>query len=786
MGSDISSQPTFRSLGARKDYFYTDWEKAQLFADGIDKIKGLLTNANVGCQPRSIPELVRIIFDENRHDREIETIREAIRPTCRFGFHDMSATGTKLLACLAITQDPNCFGKNGELRTEYTKSVIRGWFSNGDTVTLDDSALMNIRLDSADNDKDGKDRIILGKNRLSTVGLYSAGRLADSIQTNRKAAKLGQTEMTLDLSTRPIKTVTNPFNEAALGDMHANSVMLLHQLVQLGFAEIQAGKEGNWDQLVAKIKTSDVNGFRDLLSQTLELKHPEKKLVLLGDLLSDRSFNDWFMLGVIDFLHEKNQSFDIIFSNHDAAFIEYYLFNKDKPSNEVYAAKSTKNDRQKIVHATNPNSSLQALNQKLNHDPSLRQEYLRMTGNYINHLSLLGCSEDQRSLYSHGVVNQAMMDSMLEAAGKTEEELENLGLQEKTRIINSHFRSQALGSLEDFHELFQPCDAVTENEPNPFYLSIWNTGPFQDNRHIHKTKGKQYLNADIPVGATQAVHGHTKDMKAVYDETEAKSLSDYKQLQKLMTGSHPPWNLQDWISNCLPLFINLENNFALMGRLGTMFTLFLDKARSLAASETTSGLGKKIDAYLKQCTEIPMHEVNWFNAYSSTDPNDPVMREKRRQNPQDPSKASYAGMSKDPTVQDEVKQAFRKDQNDALAKLKTPTQDLFNALQNAVGMPPQQLSKKTMENFSFAIASMQLNALQNIKGQGTVTSGQSSDRHAEIIGNLALEAIKAIATLQTSQPSQNVRNDMDNYCSLDGEFGKSTADTLGSRLAFLN
>ncbi len=786
MGNGISSQPAFRSLGAREGFLYTDNEKAQLFANGMAKIQNFLTSGSPGAQPRSVPELVRRIFDGNSHDPDIDTIRQAIRPTYNSGSHDISATGTKLLACLAIAQDSKCFDDHGNLRVAYTKSVICGWFSNGDTVSLDESALINIRKDSSQKDKDGNDRVILGKNRLANVRLYDAKKLEKQIESNRNAANLRPEKMQLDLSTRPIKTVTATFNEAALGDMHANSIMFLHQLVQLGLAEIPAGGENSWDQLVDRIKKNDVQGFRDLLPKALELKQPQKKLVLLGDLLSDRSFNDWFMLSIIDFLHEKNQVFDIIFSNHDAAFIEYYLFNKDKSSNEDYATKSTKTDGQnKILHATKPNSSLEALTKKLNDDQSLRQEFLRMTANYVGHLSLVGCSEDQRSLYSHGIVNEAMMSDMLGIAGKTEDEIKNMGLQEKTRVINSHFHSHALGNLNGFQQLFHLSDASAKTEPNPFYLSIWNTGPFHDNNHINKEMGQKYLNADVPVGAVQVVHGHTKDMKAVYDETEALSRPFYELLKRRMTDPNPPSDLQNWISDCITLFISLASKFAANDRLGTMFTLFLDKARSLAASDPKSDLEEQIDSILEQYKDIPMHEVNWFNTYSSTEVNDPVMQEKRRQNPMDPAKATFGNMSKDPTVQDEIKHTFKKAQNDALAALKKPTQDLFDALHTAAGLSIQRLPEKTLENFSFAVASMQLKALDDLKKIATASNGTPGDLHAQMIASVADQGLKAIKAASNSRPSEAVRAGMDDYFSLDDEFGKSPGDSIGSRSAFL-
>ncbi len=788
MSNNVSSDPTFRSLGTRHGYFFSDQEKVQIFKNGIANIKSFLADDNAACKPKSIPELIRAIFDPTTQGQQIEAIREVLRPTYERGDYKISASGTKLLACLAVTQDRECFDRQGNLRVDYTKNVIAQWFSNPNEVLLDESALQNIRLDFDDKDENGDPRILLGKNRLSDVELHHANAVSNHIELNRQAANLGRQEMKFDLSSRPAKTFNPTFTEAVVGDMNGNSVMFLHQLVQLGFAEIPPGKEKIWDQLVEKIKANDVNGFRALLPQALDLKQLDKKLVLLGDLLSDRAFNDWFTLSIIDFLHEQKQEFEIIFSNHDAAFVEYYLANKDKASTVNYVMKPTGFKKSLIRHDVKPNTSLARLNQKLNNDPSLRGEFLSMTGKYIQHLKFIGCGEDQRTLYSHGIINRNMMEDMLEIACKQNVDHDSLSLQEKTEKINAYFTSNALSSLDNFHQVFQESSNPDGSDINPFLLSIWNTGPFIDNSRMPKIPDHKYLNADPPAGVTKAVHGHCVNMRTKFDDEQAR-LRLYAELEELMNSPNPPSNLQEWISKSLQLFIELGASFAAGQKLGLIFTLFLDKARGLAKSAGNADLEKYINEFFKHCTNFPRSESTWFDNYSSSDPNDVVMQKKRRINPKDPLKAKYLDISNDPEIYTRIKNCFLAAQDDHLARHRASVHELFDVLHKAAGIQGTatqlKLSDITLDNFVTSVAIAQSNAFTDLTKKSAAPAANTTNPHAAMIADTAGSIIHEIHKQAAYKSTLNAAHDMRTYMSLDGSFGGFETDITGSRSIFL-
>ncbi len=804
MGNGISSQPAFRSLGAREGFVYTDNEKAQLFSKGIASIKALLENPHAASKPKSVAELVSAIFDPASSDPQIEAIREVLRPTYKSSSYTISATGTKLLACLAITENRDCFDQQGNLRVDYTKNLISQWFSNPNEVLLDESALNNIRLDSTDRDENGDPRIILGQNRLSSVDMHYAMAVSEKIELNRQAANLGRQVMKFDLSSRPVKTHSGSFNEAVVGDMNGNSLMFLHQLVQLGFAEIPPGKEQYWDQLVNKIKTDNLDDFRDLLPKALDLKQLDKKLILLGDLLSDRAFNDWFTLSIIDFLHEKNQKFDIIFSNHDAAFVEYYFININKDISDEYCAnnikikesnnapdpneKSVKNEEFK--HVVSPNDSLVKLNNKLNNQRSLRIQFLQMTSNYISHLKFMGCSEDQATLYSHGIINANMMNDMLKAAGKDTASLSSMGIQQKTDAINSHFKSKALVSLEEFQKFFYrprlDQQSKDGSDSNPFFLALWNIGPFSDNDHIPKIPDHKYLNAEAPQGVSKVVHGHCIHMRKKFDDEQA-ILQNYMKLESLMTRPNPPSDLKDWIGKCIQLFIELEASFANPKDLGTMFTLFLAKARSLAHLADNTGLEICINRFFDYCFSFPKSEDIWFNNYSSNDPNDPVMQVKKGLKPQDPSKTQYIDLPEDQTIKDIITRRFRQIQDDYLALHRPSAQDLFNVLHEEGGISDAAtiLPDKALDSFVHTVATSASAALTMPAKKAANSPKGKAGLHAFLIGQLASEAIGNINNQPLYKTTLDAAHGMRNYASLEGTFGANETDTVGTRSIFL-
>lgn len=777
MDGNTSSLATFHSLGTRRDILFTQSSRANSFIYALDSIKVLLADAGAQSRPTSVPQLIRAIYDDSQRTTALEQIREVIRPNHSLGFHDISATGTKLLACLAITQDPLCLDHNGHLKVDYTKSVIRGWFDNGDTLSLDDSALRNIRAE-ANPTQGARNILILGRNRLTHVPLLNAGDIAMQMKTNHSVAGLGETSLTIDLNAVPTKSINVAFAEATVGDMNGNSLMFLHELVGLGFAEIAEGKQDQWQQLATKIKNNDVTNFGTLLTDLLVFNKTDKKLVLLGDLLSDRAFNDWFTLEIIDVLRQQGQDFDIIFSNHDAAFVEYYLANKDKTSDQAYSAAPDN-----LSHAVRPNTSLIRLNNLLNQEPTRRAEFHRLAQTYLSRVSIVGCSQDQATVYSHGVLNENMMADMLTLAGVNPAEQGNLGLQEKVLTINAYFRANAFKNVDAFREVMRGPDADNPDMPDtgrhPFFFAIWNKGPFSDSKHVGKVAGHPYCNADLPLGAARAVHGHTDDMAMRFEE-DTKRLKAYQQIADVVAAD-PAGDLRTWIARLLPCLIDAESGTDASAVLGQIFVLYLNRVSS-AYVDASSPLGQAIRQFFASCDSYPSSPVVWFQRYESDDPNDIVMKEKRRQNPAHPENATYIKISTTDGTLDKIGQAHARAKQAHMQPLVQTLKTIFSELNRAAGLAIDQPPDRALANF--ALASVNEKSRVEVmlkKKQGTsVQDARAVDIHATLIADVVQQAIATENEGMKRAGTLAAAEGMKRYRSLDASFGASENDALGT------
>lgn len=501
--TSIPLSTEFKTLGIRQEWHYSNTEKEALFKKAVGQMKNFIQQ--YPDKPTSIPELVRQIFDDRIKAQELEDIRELLRPTNRFTRHEISASGHKLLALLAIQQDPHCLDANGKLRLEYTKSVMRGWFANGASIRFDDSALQNIQSDNSSG-ASASAYIRLGENRLSEIKLENKREIVSLLEKNYKDANFGEKGMTLKFAAVPQCTVKSNFNEIALGDMNGNSIMFLHQLIQSGLADIKQGKEQEWEKLMQSIKDGKVDGFREKLQTILECKKTDKKLVLLGDLLADRTYNDWFTLSIIDFLHEQGQNFSICFSNHDAAFVDYYLVNKNKSEDEKYGTDA----KSGIKISVRPANSLEALNTTLNANPQNRDAFKRMSDNYLSHLVILDQSHDQRQIYAHGVLTENMLHDMLGKAELSDQQISDMSSEEKIQHANQYFREHILTNPDTFHDTLS--DEEEDRISKPFRAAIWNIGPFPKNSIFANDQTHRYV-ATMPPNHLKVVHGHTADIR---------------------------------------------------------------------------------------------------------------------------------------------------------------------------------------------------------------------------------------------------------------------------------
>lgn len=773
----------FHSLGTREGIFHNDHEKADMFRNAIQSMKTILRNPASDNPILSAPQLLARVFDQNDVTPDIQNIRRALQHTHFLHLHDVSATGTKLLACLAITQHPECFDGNGNLRLDYTKNIIQGWFANGKDVKLDDSALRNIRLDGTDPTLETK-QIILGKNRLATVGLAFTDEIKTLFEANRTASNVGRHRIALDLSAMPVKSVKQPFQEAVLGDMNGNALMMLHEMVHLGFAEIAPGKEKDWHDLARQIKDNQIEGFSQKLAEVIHIKPSGKKLTLLGDLLADRAYNDWFTLCIIDHLHASGQPFDITLSNHDAAFIEYFLTNKDSPDPISYRIPTGDLGKYRVT----PCDSLIQLDASLNARPELKTQFKQIASNYLSHVRMLSCDTHQETLYAHAVVNQAMLADMLTKSGVDVEDQDNMPLKQKIDHINLFFRDQALGSAEKFLAFLEQADPSLPdydvNQANPFFFAIWNIGPFTANQHLGYVKRHPYCNADLPAGAKTAVHGHTADMSERHDNDQAL-LKAYDDLKMRLTARTLIPDTAEGIIAAVSLLMEAERHHASRATLSKLLIVLVDAVKSLGNASSLTELGSSVEDFFSECDRFPKQDNLWFDKYNNTYVDDPIMQEKQRQQRTNKSgKVFYASVPKDSAASVAIKKGFEQSKQESMRKLVDSLEKIFTAVHVLGNVTPPKMLRTTLESLAEDCASVKGEVVQKLTPQ-TTSSPEAVTRHTGLMIEYINSGREKITNQFWLEQTILSRPGMNNYQSLDNHFGGLPSDVIGEQRIYL-
>lgn len=323
--------------------------------------------------------------------------------------------------------------------------------------------------------------------------------------------------------------------EILFGDMHGNCQMMLHTLVKLGFMRVRnalAWKAAN--EMLALVDTPESDhsyrDFREMLKIALE-PNPngrDRKLVLLGDLLSDRVHHDMFMLAIFERMDAAKVNFDIIFSNHDSEFIAYFLNNRGKADSEPYVTRDIgigiSRDVAKTLYRLHD-----LMNVGLSSDPgaphvehpdtAAQRRHARFDlrewteQNYFQHLKLLSCSDDASSFYSHGFVN----GSIVAAIGKMSGADPALPLPARLHHINSWFRTNILTEPSRYRLLTHEGSWELEDNKrlrraylvSPVRLAAWNIA--HDAEKFPDGIDHPYASAVELPGETirHAIHGHT-------------------------------------------------------------------------------------------------------------------------------------------------------------------------------------------------------------------------------------------------------------------------------------
>lgn len=112
----------------------------------------------------------------------------------------------------------------------------------------------------------------------------------------------------------------------ALGDLHANTMKLINQLVQLGILELSAAQYGALNELFQIADSDDSHLTRDQFQKFFDILNGavwnrNHAIRLIGDIVGDRRGNDLLTLLTLEAMKNHGIDYDILFSNHDYEFI---------------------------------------------------------------------------------------------------------------------------------------------------------------------------------------------------------------------------------------------------------------------------------------------------------------------------------------------------------------------------------------------------------------------------------------------------------------------------------
>lgn len=135
----------------------------------------------------------------------------------------------------------------------------------------------------------------------------------------------------IDIYTCPQSVITNA-TELSIGDLHANSMLMMYFLVANGVVKITEENYAKLKDIYLKEKLgkSDIATFNHIIDG-LEIN--EKPLLrFIGDEICDRGQNDYFIFKILDKLHTSGVRTEIMLSNHGIEFMIPY-----EQKQELYA-----------------------------------------------------------------------------------------------------------------------------------------------------------------------------------------------------------------------------------------------------------------------------------------------------------------------------------------------------------------------------------------------------------------------------------------------------------------
>ncbi len=105
--------------------------------------------------------------------------------------------------------------------------------------------------------------------------------------------------------------------EVALGDLHGNALLMLHQSITTGHLKVK--DEGAFTKLQQAYHSGDSATFNKLLPDAVKAGAAQGRMIMVGDVLADRGLSDFCSLNVLAQMDKLGVKYDVLLGNHDLA-----------------------------------------------------------------------------------------------------------------------------------------------------------------------------------------------------------------------------------------------------------------------------------------------------------------------------------------------------------------------------------------------------------------------------------------------------------------------------------
>ena len=256
----------------------------------------------------------------------------------------------------------------------------------------------------------------------------------------------------------------------SIGDLHANAMKLIYVLIEEGILKLDSEQYNKlykiYSMKASDLRKEDIDEFRSVLDSAP--LNNSKTLMLIGDELSDRGSNDFFMLLMIKKLSKARVHVEILLSNHGADFI-YKLYGKKA---SIHSSTTGSNDNMRLLVARKIITDIE-INQIVN------EYYFPM----IRALSYSISNKRALTLYSHAPIGLETVEVLAEILSVFYDDTDQLSLMRTIDAINARIQ-QLLNSalLDDILKNDElavfASDHFISGHPiplcSPFYRLIWN------------------------------------------------------------------------------------------------------------------------------------------------------------------------------------------------------------------------------------------------------------------------------------------------------------------------